>query len=123
MSYHTNVPAAALGTAAAAASLPVTLCTEDAAAGRINAKGNVPVQIAISTANSTQSAALPAGNYIVTSNVDVAIRAAANPTAVTTDDPLWAYSYRRVVIATASDKIAAIRLVATTGVVTLTLEG
>ena len=92
-------------------------------AGRINAKANVPVQIAIVNANSTQSAALPVGSYIVTSNVDVALRVAANPTAATTDDPLWAYSYRRVVIETANDKVAAIRLVATTGVVTLTLEG
>lgn len=112
----------ALGSALAAASTPV-IQASDSPQGRINAKGNTPVQITIADANSTQSAALPVGNYIVTSNIDVAILAGSNPTALTTRDPLWAYSYRRVVIATADDKVAAIRLVASTGVVTLTLEG
>ena len=102
---------------------PSVRTVDDAPLGEINAKANVPVQIAIVNANSTQSAALPVGSYIVTSNVDVALRVAANPTAATTDDPLWAYSYRRVVVEAANDKVAAIRLVATTGVVTLTLEG
>jgi len=118
--FAARIPA--LGQGAAAASVPVVLAS-DYLPGSINAKGNVPVQITISDGTSTQSAALPVGNYIATSNIDVALRVAANPTAVTTDDPAWAYTYRRLVIATASDKVAAIRLTATTGVVTLTLEG
>ena len=111
-----------LGQATAAASVPV-IQASDTPFGRINAKGNVPVVITIADANSTQSAALPVGNYIATSNIDVAIIVAANPTATAAYDKLWAYSYRRVVIGTANDKVAAIRLVASTGTVTLTLEG
>lgn len=78
-----------------------------------------PVEIAISDATSTQSAALAVGLYVVTSDIDVAFLVAANPTALTSSNKLWARTYRWVAIETASDKVAAIRLETATGTVSI----
>ena len=78
-----------------------------------------PIEITIANANSTQSAALAAGLYLLTSDIDVAFLVAVNPTALTTSRKLWAHTYRWLHIATADDKVAAIRLIAATGTVSI----
>jgi len=75
-----------------------------------HSNATAPVEIAISDGNSTQSAALTTGTYIITSSIDVAFTPGANPTATTAKNKLWSKSYRWLQITTANDKIAAIRL-------------
>jgi hypothetical protein len=107
----------AKGQAAASASMPTVEATS-------YQPGSVaPVEIAITNANSTQSAALTTGLYIITADIDVAFIVAANPTATASSRKLWAWTYRWLHIDVASDKVAAIRLVLTSGTVSIEKVG
>lgn len=77
---------------------------------RIDTGDTAPTEIAISDGASTQSAALTAGFYLITADIDVAFLVATNPTATSASRKLWAGTGRIIEIATANDKVAAIRL-------------
>jgi hypothetical protein len=79
----------------------------------------VPKEIAIVNGNSTQSAALDVGSYIITADIDVAFIAGANPTATAASRKLWAKTYRWLRITTDDHKVAAKRLNADTGTVSI----
>lgn len=110
-SLDTKVPS--LGQAAAASSVPVVSATD------YQTGDTAPTEITISDANSTQSAALTVGLYLITADIDVAFLVASDPTATTSSRKLWAYTYRYLYIDTANDKVAAIRINANTGTVSI----
>ena len=104
-----------LGQAAKAASVPVTVANDQVLNAYVQCHSDyidgavTCANISLPSAASAQSAALAVGKYMVTSNIDICIRTATNPTAVVTDAPCWGSKGDRVGIqVVASDKIAAI---------------
>jgi len=87
---------------------------------RIERGVGAPVEIAISDGSSAQSTLLTPGEYIITTNLDVAFVVGEDPTATSSSRKLWAYTYRYLTIDGATSmKVAAVRLVSSTGTVSI----